>query len=116
MRRENKYGTNKTIRFCQQSFEASAGNHPPKQICLNKKSRWKLMNLLKEHAQSSVSSNKIILRRNYNFYQYNGYNQNLRNYPPRHLSFARRPHFIYQPYVHFIKVNYDFFNLALYHG
>ena len=91
-------------------------SHLLEHICVNKQNRWKLMTFLKEHAQSLDSPNKITLRRNYNFYQYNGYSHVLRENPPQHLSFARRPDFIYQPHVNFIKVNQEFFNLILYHG
>jgi hypothetical protein len=117
MRRKNKYGTNKTIRFCQKYLPISLPqNHSPEQLCIDKRGRWKIMDFLKEHTQSSDYSNKIILRRNYNFFQYNGYKSVLRENPPQHLSFARRPDFVYQPYVNFIKVNQNILNLALLHG
>jgi hypothetical protein len=116
MRRKNKYGTNQTIRFCQKYLETSSHSHSPGQLCIDKRGRWKIMDFLKKHTQSPDYSNKIILRRNYSFYQYNGYKSILRENPPQHLSFARRPDFVYQPYVNFIKVNQNIFNLALDHG
>ena len=116
MRRENKYGTNKTIRLCHYALGKYSYLHFPEQPCVNKRSCWKVMDLLKEHAQSPNYSNKIVLRRTYNFYQYNGYNNVLRENPPKHLSFARRPDFVYQPDVHFIKVNQEVFDLALHDG
>jgi hypothetical protein len=116
MRRNNKYRTNKTIRFCQRCLQTSSHGNPSEQLSIDKRNRWKLMDLLKEYTQSPDYSNKIIVRRNYNFYQYNGYRRTLRENPPRHLSFARRPDFIYQPYVNFIKVNQDIFGLALRNG
>ncbi len=116
MRRNNKYGTNKTIRFCQRRLQTLSHGNPSEQLSIDKRNRWKLMDLLKEYTQSPDYSNKIIVRRNYNFYQYNGYRRTLRENPPRHLSFASRPDFIYQPYVNFIKVNQDIFGLALRNG
>jgi hypothetical protein len=116
MRRKNKYRTNKTIRFCQRDVQTSSHSHPSEQLCIDKSNRWKLIDLLKEYAQSPDYSNKIIVRRNYTFYQYNGYKKILRENPPKHLSFPRRPDFIYQPYVNFIKVNQNIFNLVLRNG
>jgi hypothetical protein len=116
MRRNNKYGTNKTVRFCQRRLQTSSHTNPSEQLSIDKRNRWKLIDLLKEYTQSSDYSNKIIVRRNYNFYQYNGYRSILRENPPRHLSFPRRPDFIYQPYANFIKVNQDIFGLALRNG
>jgi hypothetical protein len=113
MRRENKYGTNKTIRYCQKSLQTWLFNYSSEQLSINKRNRWKLLDLLKEYTESSDYSNKIIVRHNCNFYQYNGYNSAKRQNPPKHSSFASRPDFIYQPYVNFIKVNQDVFGLAI---
>jgi hypothetical protein len=116
MKPENKYGTNKTIRFCHGRRLTSFQTYSSEQFSIDKRNRWKLLDLLKDYAQSSDYTNKIVIRRNYNFYQYNGYKTELRENPPRHLSFARRPDFIYQPYANFIKVNQDIFGLALRNG
>ena len=116
MKRENKYGTNKTIRLCHGFHPTSLHIYPSEQLSIDKRNRWKLLDLLKKYTQSSDYTNKIVLRRNYNFYQYNGYKQELREKPPKHLSFPRRPDFIYQPYVNFIKVNQHIFDLTLLHG
>jgi hypothetical protein len=116
MRRKSKYGTNKTVRFCQTCRQVSLQTYSSEQLSVDKRNRWKLIDLLQEYTQSSDYVNKIFVRRNCTFYQYNGYRNELRENPPRHLSFARKPDFVYQPYVNFIKVNLNIFDLALRNG
>lgn len=116
MRRENKYRTNKTVRFCQIHVQTSLRSYFSEQLCIDKRNCWKVMDLLQKYLQSPDYSNKIVVRRNYSFYQYNGYKSILRENPPKHLSFASRPDFIYQPYVNFIKVNQEMFGLVLHYG
>ena len=116
MRRESKYGTNKSIRFHQNLRNKSLLYYSYGELSVDKRNRWKLVDLLKAHTQRSNSVNKIIVRRNCNFYQYNGYRNELTESPPKHRSFACKPDFVYQPYVNFIKVNHDIFSIALQDG
>ncbi|CAF1250008.1 unnamed protein product [Adineta steineri] len=116
MRRENKYGTSKTIRFCQNSFEIWSQQYSSERPSINKRNRWKLLDLLNKYAESPDFSNKIVIRRNYNFCEYDGYESRLRENPPPHPSFSRKPDFVYQPYVNFIKVNQDKFDLMFQNG
>ena len=114
MRRDNKYATNRTVRFCQEPFQSRQFSY--NQLCIDKRNLWQLISLLKPYVQSTNRTNKIVLRRNFNFYQYNGYISSQREHPPKHVSFARRPDFIYQPYANFILLNRDMFNRALSYG
>jgi hypothetical protein len=116
MRRESKYGTIKSIRFYQNLRHNSLLYYSYGALSLDNRNRWKLIDLLKEHSQSSNGVNKIVVRRNCNFYQYNGYRRELTDNPPKHRSFACKPNFVYQPYVKFIKVNQDIFTIALQDG
>ena len=116
MRRESKHGTNKSIRFYQNLHHKSLRYYLYGDSSLDKRNRWKLIDLLKGHSQSSNGVNKIVVRRNCNFYQYNGYRHELTENIPKHRSFAYKPSFVYQPYAKFIKVNQDIFTIALQEG
>ncbi|UJR13135.1 hypothetical protein I4U23_000159 [Adineta vaga] len=118
MRRDGKYGSNKTIRFCTKCSRDSSHSESSCNISLDKGNRWKLIDLLKKFSQSPDGTNKKIIRHNYNFYQYNGYHFSARreSKPPKHMSFPKRPDFVYQPHVKCLKINHDIFNWALQNG
>lgn len=118
MRRTGKYASNKTIRYCRQCSQQSSACSYPHDLSTNKRNRWILINLLEKFSQSPKPTNKTLVRRNYNFYQYNGYTWAPRKYktPPKHPTLAGRPDFTYQPYVKFLKVNQELFNIALLDG
>ncbi|CAF2055225.1 unnamed protein product [Rotaria magnacalcarata] len=116
MRRDGKYGTNKTIRYCKECSRESSNNSSSGEVSMNKRNRWQLTELLKKYSQSPDNIKKIVLQRKYTFQQYNGYTWSPRRKtsPPRHTTFVDKPDFIYQPYVKFLKVNHDVFNFALF--
>lgn len=118
MRRNIKYGTNKTLRYCKECADESLNRHSSAKVSMNKRDRWKLIDLLRKYSQSPNNDNKIIVQGNHHFVQYNGYqwSSTRKTTPPKHPSFASRPDFVYQPYVRFMKVNEDVFNLALHYG
>ncbi|CAF1033449.1 unnamed protein product [Didymodactylos carnosus] len=111
------YSTNKTLRYCQDCNQSRIDN-----ICenwsLNKKGRWKIVELLKyriNEQQSNNNERKIVVRGYSNFIQYNGYLDNLREHPPKHLKF-NYPDFVYIPYVSYIKIDQDKLIKALNEG
>lgn len=116
MRRRGKCNTNQTVRFCLNYRSVHEQQDCSDEFSVNKRNHWQLIDLLKRHRQTLDSRNKIIIRRNCHFYHYNGYKEEIRTNPPRHRFFARRPHFVYQPYVHFIKVNLEIFTAFLHYG
>ena len=116
MRRGGKYKSNQTVRFCLNYRQRHVHRDCPDEFCVNKRNHWKLINLLKAHRHTLDFESKIVVRRNCHFYQYNGYKPEKRSNPPRHLFFAGKPSFVYQPYVHFIKVNQEAFSIFLRDG
>lgn len=116
MRRESKYGTNKTVRFRPILPKNPFVYQSYGELSIDKRNRWKLIDLLKEFSQSPDGVNKTVVRRNCNFFHYNGYRSELTDNPPKHHGFAGKPDFVYQPYVNFIKVNQYFFNIAVRDG
>ncbi|CAF0859640.1 unnamed protein product [Adineta steineri] len=118
MRRDGKYKSNKTIRYCKYCSGEIVHSDSSNNMSLDKKKRWQLIELLKKYSQSSNDINKIVTRRCYNFHMYNGYSWHpkYKRSPLKHLSFAKRPDFVYQPYVKFVKVNQNIFNLIFQDG
>ena len=136
MRRLGKYASNQTIRYCpfkrlgavewehvflekrshnERSYRRTVVR-PPDFLWSNKGNDWRLLNILRRYIEPQHSKRKILVRRDFNYQQYNGYSARLRAHPPKHVAFSRRPDFIYQPRTRFIKVNQETLNAFLRYG
>ncbi|CAF5211155.1 unnamed protein product, partial [Rotaria magnacalcarata] len=62
MRRDGKYGTNKTIRYCKECSREPSNNSSSGEVSMNKRNRWQLTELLKKYSQSPDNIKKIVLR------------------------------------------------------
>ena len=113
MRREGRYASNRTIRSCEEPGTIQLLNSSLENLSINKHKYWKLLDILRRYIKLVDLTKQALASSAHNYHQYNGYSDRLREHPPKHVAFSRRPDFIYQPRAKFIKVNQEVLNTVL---